>query len=268
MTDIPTPAFSAGHGELAAALAKAQAAFPAITRSRTVRVKTKVGGEYVFKYAPLDKIFDAVRKPLADNGLAITQLIDGQELVTMLLHSAGATISGRAPLPNSGTIQEFGSAITYLRRYALQAILGIASEEDDDGNAASGNRATAVGPEARDPYDAGLVGIAEKGKGDADFELRLEAKHGHKLVFRLVEGRTGIKVVALGPLAELIAEYRDGIEGQRVTAWGEIEDKEFTPSDAKRPVKYQVLNVSRLKVGVLDLTAPDVEPDESEEPAA
>ena len=129
------------YGPLALALAKAQAAFPAIARDRTVKVQTRTGGSYTFNYAPLDTILAAVRGPLAANELAISQLIDGTDLVTMLLHSSGASLSGRAGLPQNGTVQELGSAITYLRRYSLQAILGIASEEDDDGNAASGNRA-------------------------------------------------------------------------------------------------------------------------------
>lgn len=132
---------TASLGPLAAALAKAQTAFPTVTRSKTVRVQTKTGGAYTFSYAPLDVIIDAVRKPLADNGLAIAQLIDRDELVTMLLHESGAALTGRAALPNSIDVQAFGSAITYLRRYAIQALLGIAAEEDDDGNHSAGNAA-------------------------------------------------------------------------------------------------------------------------------
>jgi hypothetical protein len=145
-------------GPLAAALAKAQMAFPVVTRSKTVRVTTKTGGSYTFSYAPLDVILDAVRKPLADNGLAVVQLLDREALVTMLLHESGAFLEARTPIPATADVQNFGSAITYLRRYALQALLGIAAEEDDDGNSASGNqvapqkpataRQTASGPRA------------------------------------------------------------------------------------------------------------------------
>lgn len=147
--DMSAPAM----GSLAGALAKAQAQFPSIPRDREVTVQMKTGGSYKFKYAPLDTILSAVRKPLSDNGLAITQLLDGTDLVTVLLHESGGTLEGRWPIPhnNGDTVQNLGSAITYLRRYALQAILGIASEEDDDGNAASGNHAT---PTARQPRAA------------------------------------------------------------------------------------------------------------------
>jgi len=133
-------------GPLALSLAKAQAAFPAIPRTREVKVVTKTGQTYTFKYAPLDTIIELVRPPLSANGLAIAQLLDGEDLVTLLLHESGAVLEGRVTLPrNPGdNVQQLGSAITYLRRYALQAILGIASEEDDDGNAAAGNRAQAT----------------------------------------------------------------------------------------------------------------------------
>lgn len=130
------------YGPLAAALAKAQAAFPPISRDKTVTVQTTKGGTYTFKYAPLDSILAAVRGPLAENGLAIVQLLDEDVLVTSLLHESGAILSGRTPIPQSEGVQAYGSAITYLRRYSIQALLGIAAEEDDDGNQAAGNKAT------------------------------------------------------------------------------------------------------------------------------
>ena len=129
-------------GKLAGALAKAQAAFPAIPRDRTVTVRMKTGGSYTFAYAPLDTVLAAVRGPLAANGLAVSQLLDGGDLVTLLLHESGESLSGRWTLPPHQDIQGLGSAVTYLRRYALQALLGIASEEDDDGNASAGHHAT------------------------------------------------------------------------------------------------------------------------------
>lgn len=150
MSDIDTE--RARAGALAAALARAQAAFPAISREKEVTVPTKTGGSYKFKYAPLDAILAAVRGPLAANGLAIVQLLDEDVLVTSLLHADGAVLSGRTPIPQTEGIQAYGSAITYLRRYALQAILGIAAEEDDDGNRAAGQGAS-VRP-ARSPRPA------------------------------------------------------------------------------------------------------------------
>lgn len=137
-------------GELAAALAKAQAAFPPIKKTKTVRVRTKTGGEYTFDYAPLEAVIDAVRAPLTENDLAYTQTLatlpEGVlALRTMLLHGGGERLEDLCPLPvrEGMSAQEIGSLITYFRRYALTCLLGIASEDDDDGNRASGNQASA-----------------------------------------------------------------------------------------------------------------------------
>jgi hypothetical protein len=129
-----------GQAALYAALAAAQGQFPAIPRDKTVRVKTRDGGTYSFSYSPLDTILDAVRPVLAANGLAVTQTFSPSGLVTTLMHRGGGIVDSVIPLERSGgSWQEFGSAITYCRRYALIAILGVASEEDDDANAAAGN---------------------------------------------------------------------------------------------------------------------------------
>lgn len=135
-------------GELADALAKAQAAFPLLERTKTVRVKTKSGGEYTFSYAPLDAVIDAIREPLSNNGLAFVQLFEAGHIVaTRLMHTSGQWIESRIviqPLADENGVvspQAVGSAITYARRYSLSALLGLADETDDDGNAASGNTA-------------------------------------------------------------------------------------------------------------------------------
>ena len=132
--------------ELAKALAAAQSDFPDIGRSKEVTVQTKTGGQYSFKYAPLDAIVRAVQPVLLKHGLSFSQLLDNVDgkpaLHTVLLHQSGEKLEAVCPLPMNGapvSAQEFGSLVTYMRRYALVAALGIATEEDDDGNHASGN---------------------------------------------------------------------------------------------------------------------------------
>lgn len=266
----------ASLGVLAAALAKAQGAFPAIVRDKEVDT-----GTFKYKYAALDSVLAAVREPLATNGLAITQLLDGPDLVTMLIHESGAYLSGRVALPRGDTVQKFGSGVTYFRRYALQAILGVATEEDDDGKNAGGldkprarRPATAAenltGREQTDDLPAfaplaathrdGLIGVAEKTKDAAEFAEMRQGPDGHVLAFRLVEGRRAVKIVAIGIMAELVYEHRAGIEGYRVTLWGTVEDEPpWTPAGATRPVVVQHVRLERLKVGPLDLSAPDVD---------
>lgn len=89
------------------------------------------------KYADLDAIWDGVRKPLTDNGLAVIQSIDKINneltLVTTLVHTSGEWINSYIPVnAKASDPQSVGSAITYARRYSLSAILGVSADEDDD----------------------------------------------------------------------------------------------------------------------------------------
>lgn len=99
------------------------------------------------KYADLASIIEAIRKPLSDNGLSFAQFPAGDGgLTSILMHTSGEWIEETYIMkPVDAKPQTAGSAITYMRRYALGAMLGIATEEDDDGNAASGKRAERVG---------------------------------------------------------------------------------------------------------------------------
>lgn len=142
------------------ALARAQAEFPPIPRSKTVTVRTQAGQKYTFDYAPLEDILRACRPALAKHGLSITQDVgatpDGKVgLTTTLGHSSGDSRSSYLPLTFPTRPQELGSLLTYARRYAIVAMLGVAAEDtdeagsdaDDDGNAAEGNEAN-VAPKA------------------------------------------------------------------------------------------------------------------------
>jgi|ERR1051326_8217379 predicted aconitase len=102
---------------------------------------------YNYKYADLASVWEACRGPLSHNGLAITQIETQNEtgdiLVTILGHSSGQWIRSIMPIrvkQSSGKtneLQEMGSVLTYLRRYSLSAIVGVAPAEDDDGVTAS-----------------------------------------------------------------------------------------------------------------------------------
>ena len=99
-------------------------------------VMNRVNPHFKSKYADLAAIFDAARKPLSANGLAIVQTIGDGVLHTRLLHTSGQWIASEHPLPMSGRPQEIGSALTYARRYSLSALIGIAADEDDDATGA------------------------------------------------------------------------------------------------------------------------------------
>ncbi len=124
-------------GALAAALAKAQAAFkPAIKDANNPFFKSK--------YVDLAGAIEACRDALSANGLAIVQSTDAGEKMTLhttLLHASGEWISSTYPVTAiKQDPQGIGSAVTYARRYSLMALLGIAAE-DDDGEAAHGRTA-------------------------------------------------------------------------------------------------------------------------------
>ena len=90
------------------------------------------------KYASLSAIIKDTRKPLGDNGLSYAQFPSGEaELTTILMHISGEWMSSSFTMkPIDQKPQSLGSAITYARRYALCAILGL-QVDDDDGNEAS-----------------------------------------------------------------------------------------------------------------------------------
>lgn len=252
-------------GALARALCRAQAAFPPLRRDRTVTVTLKTGGAYTFSYAPLDSVLAAVRGPLAENGLAVVQLLDEDSLVTRLIHESGASLQGRIDLPQTAGIQEMGSAVTYLRRYALQALLGIAAEDDDDGNRAAGNTARQAPrqprEERREPArdqsaDGGLIGTVALGNAWLeDLEVR-QTPDGPVLGFRLQAGRQRQKVEAVGPMAVALGGLGPGLVGQTVTCWGELLPRSFTPRGGDRPVEYQVMRLSRIHGASFDIPAP------------
>ena len=93
-------------------------------------------------YADLESVWDACRDLLSSNGLAIMQFpgdyIDGNmALNTIITHKSGEWISQEMSVPVSKPdAQGAGSALTYMRRYALAAVVGVV-QADDDGNLAS-----------------------------------------------------------------------------------------------------------------------------------
>jgi hypothetical protein len=130
---------------LAAALAAFHAECPSITKNTMNPLFSK-------KYADLSDITSIVNPVLAKNGLTVLQVPVGDEqLMTMLLHGSGQYIRSTANLHCMDSVirrgkdgndvrgvkpQDYGSALTYQRRYALSAILNLCIDDDDDGNRA------------------------------------------------------------------------------------------------------------------------------------
>lgn len=138
--------------ELATALAKAQGQIKGA-------LKDSANPFFKSKYADLASVVEAIREPLATNGLSYVQIAhsvsDAAAIETVILHSSGEWLScGAVSVPVSkADAQGFGSAMTYARRYSLSAAFGVAPE-DDDGNAAAKNPPT---PKAKGEQSPGQI---------------------------------------------------------------------------------------------------------------
>lgn len=142
---MPVSSFMSSEiGELAAALAAAQGEFTFAAKDSVADMGTKGGRR---KYADLQSVLEAVRDGLAKNGLAVIQApmpnASGITLRTTLAHKSGQWIASELTLPNDrmGGIQGMGSALTYARRYALAAMVGVAQDDDDGEGAMAASKA-------------------------------------------------------------------------------------------------------------------------------
>lgn len=143
--------------ELAPALVAAQGEFDAIE-------KTAKNTFFSSMYADLASVVKAATPILSKNGLAVTQLMGTDTLTTILLHKSGEYLGDEAimhlarQVKGEGWVeasdpQAQGSAVTYMRRYAYMAILGLVADVDDDGNAASLTQSKAAHPSTQKPVE-------------------------------------------------------------------------------------------------------------------
>jgi hypothetical protein len=135
-------------------------------------VKYEKNGKWIdksYNYADLQAIWEGIRKPLCDNNLIITHSVstesdiakteDGSvypyvqvNVSTYVVHVNGQKLSVKMTWNVSdGKIHTLGSMITYLKRYGISAILGIVTEEDDDGGKANDQDAKKTPAKAAEP---------------------------------------------------------------------------------------------------------------------
>jgi len=134
--------------EIATALAKAQGVIKGAS-------KDAANPFFKSKYADLASVWDACRKALTDNGIAVVQSVGAVEnkvrVSTMLVHASGQWFADDLLMtPKEDTPQAIGSCATYGRRYALAAFAGVAPE-DDDAEAAQGRGKAPAKPVAAKP---------------------------------------------------------------------------------------------------------------------
>lgn len=143
-------------GQLAAALALAQAKFRAIGKDKTARIASQKGA-FSYTYADLATVVEATRMALTEQGLSVMQPVrlgEGQITVTSVLaHKSGEWLAEEMSWPvASADNRSIGSGITYARRHAYLALVGgAATDEDDDAESARGGDHDTQRPQPKPP---------------------------------------------------------------------------------------------------------------------
>jgi len=183
-------------------LLKAQAEFPPIER-----LVTGQAGPRKYKYADLSDIMNAVREPLARHGLLVTHevlTVDTQTAVrTTLRHVSGESISTAIPINAALPPQQVGSAITYMRRYGLCALLAIVTEDDDDGQHSAPARAPVPAPKhtaTKKLSDAQREVLQAAVTAHADRLCEFDEIDTPEKIAELEEVQTQIKLAAMASL--------------------------------------------------------------------
>jgi hypothetical protein len=228
---------------LATALALVQSRLPDVAKSKTATVQTKAGGTYKYDYADLAEVTRHILPLLGDAGLAwITKPTLTPEgkfvLAYKLLHISGQSEEGAYPLPQAGSPQEIGSAITYARRYTLCSVTGVAPEQDDDDGAAATKAPQETA--ARPPAARRSVQRAAATPTEPDLEdMRSAADAGTTAATRAQVAKVNILVHELG------VEDRD----QRLAAVSKLIGRDVSTSNdmTKREAMRLIDRLERLK---------------------
>jgi hypothetical protein len=218
VTDTPSKLSSDGGAltsptvaELFTALSKAQGEIEHALKDTDGQT-----GNQTYVYATLGNVYDASRRHLRDNGLAVTHrqrtVEGGVEVEAIMTHVSGEWISGGVLfMPCELEAKKIGSALTYARRYTYSAIVGIAAE-DDDGTAAS--ESTSGGAAKKKPA-AKKGGAAAAKKPAGKFGPLTEWRWGQ-------EKGTPLALVSEKSLEWLIGQEKFGSPEDRETAAAEL----------------------------------------------
>jgi hypothetical protein len=225
-------------GQIASALAKAQGELTNPEKALTASLRSPLGDERTFRYASLASGLDIVRKCLGQHEIATIQTttIDRDaghiRLTTVLAHASGEWISSEwpvCPIAESATPHRMGAALTYARRYALFALVGIAGEDDLD---APDLPTAAVSPEAQKSAPR-----PERGAAGLD-QPAVELKPG-----RPAQASNGRARAERSKQATLSPDASEKLRGQLISELGQLRDGEALASWAHRvlPLKNQLV---------------------------
>lgn len=139
--------------KLAEALAKAQSEFTPVVKDKTANIRSDKGN-YSYKFADLSDILKMAMPVLSRNGLALSQPFIRKEgklyVTTRLLHTSGEVLEDDGIfVPENIQPQQFGSYVSYYRRFSASSLLAIAPDEDTDEVLSQPERAPAPPPRGR-----------------------------------------------------------------------------------------------------------------------
>jgi len=224
-------------GSLAAALAKAQIELvnPVKSLVGTIRSDGVGGAEQTFRYAPLSSGLDIVRKTLGQHEIAtlqttaIDQAAGTVSLTTVLAHASGEWIASDWPvcsLALTTSPQRMGEALTYARRHALFALVGIAGEDDLDAPDLAAPERPVTGQTSNGPARSG------NGSARAKPERRRPGKTLNAAPEAVLEPRQSEAL-----RDQLVGEVRDLGSPDAATAWAQrvlSAKNSLTAADAQR----------------------------------
>lgn len=189
--------------------------------------KDKTNPHFKNRYSDLTSIWEACRGALSKCNLAVVQSPSmtperNVRITTRILHKSGQWIQGELDLkPAQDTPQAIGSAITYGKRYALAAMLGVVSDEDDDGHAASHNtkQLQAQQQSQMKTYQDEIAKLQAKLRADSFFDKnnfnhtsRLETLLArknmpadmHQMIYDKMQGRQMLETILDAAIKELV----------------------------------------------------------------
>lgn len=148
--------------EITTSLIEVQRELENLERDEEVTVKTNSGKEFSYRYTTLGNLIEQIKPKLNKFDIVLLQgPNDDGRLVTRLQHVSGQWIQTTTPIVVSESDpQEFGASMTYARRYGLAAILGLASEHDDDA-VRSSSKGRSSGGQQRGKNKNGSSGASE-----------------------------------------------------------------------------------------------------------
>lgn len=161
------------------------------------------------KYTTLDAVVESIDTTASKHGLSFIQYPVNDEhgntgIATIVLHESGEFLEFEPSFmkPEKNTPQAIGSVLTYLRRYTLSAVFGIASEEDDDGNHASGSYNKQP---KKQPQDKGKVALVQQNAKDFSEVLKTSGQElSQQDVLNVYLGQYGLKNISQASNEQLI----------------------------------------------------------------